>query len=123
MLAVRNVPGLDELVSKLYFLRLGERIGRMDHGTFEPNWILGKNRRLENVPAFELSDEAQLHRYLSGFELSMGEAFSDGGFRAKASAAPEGRGPAENGMPPSENAGPSFSGANLVQVVFENRFL
>jgi NOL1/NOP2/fmu family ribosome biogenesis protein len=49
---------------------MGERIGRLENGEFAPNWILGKNRDLAKVAKCELADEATLHRYLSGFELS-----------------------------------------------------
>jgi 16S rRNA (cytosine1407-C5)-methyltransferase len=70
ILAVRRSPGVDELANSLYFLRMGERIGRLENGEFAPNWILGKNRDLAKVAKCELADEATLHRYLSGFELS-----------------------------------------------------
>ncbi|MDQ1343831.1 MAG: rRNA (cytosine1407-C5)-methyltransferase, partial [Patescibacteria group bacterium] len=69
VLAVRKVSGIRELAGTCYFLKFGERIGRFDEGRFEPNWILGKNRGLSRVPKLVLQDEAELHRYLSGFEM------------------------------------------------------
>lgn len=72
VLAVRKVSGVRELADVCYFLKFGERIGRLEEGRFEPNWILGKNRELANVAKLELADEAELHRYLSGFEMDSG---------------------------------------------------
>lgn len=71
VLAVRKVPGVREMTDTCYFLKFGERIGRLEEGRFEPNWILGKNRDLTDVAKLELADEAELHRYLSGFEISV----------------------------------------------------
>ena len=77
MLAVRKVEGVRELTDVCYFLKFGERIGRLEEGKFEANWSLGKNRDLKNVAKLVLRDEKELHRYLSGFEMESDAAPSN----------------------------------------------
>lgn len=104
VLAVRRIDGVENLVRKCYFLKFGERIGRLESGRFEPNWILGKNRRLAGVPERTLADDAELHRYLSGFEPEIKE-------NAGGSETPDGR------AAESPNASSPF-----VQISYAGRF-
>lgn len=106
MLVVRKVDGVHELSKTCYFLKFGERIGRLEEGRFEPNWILGKNRDLRNVTKLVLENEKELHRYLSGFEMG-----SDS--RGSTDFAP---------MRGKVTATPSNS-ANLIQIVYQDRLL
>jgi hypothetical protein len=87
-------------------LKFGERIGRLEEGRFEPNWILGKNRDLRNVTKLVLKDEKDLHRYFSGFETG-----SDS--RDSTDFAPMGE----------KVAVGSAGHANLVQIAYRERFL
>lgn len=108
MLAVRKVDGVRELSETCYFLKFGERIGRLEEGRFEPNWILGKNRDLRNVTKLVLKDEKDLHRYLSGFEMdSNANSWNStdlAPMRGKVAAAPS-------------------NSTNLIQIVHQDRFL
>jgi len=71
ILAVRNFPGIKEIAGSRYFIRFGERIGRLESHGLEPNWILGKNRMLAGVARYELKDEVELSAYLKGAEIAM----------------------------------------------------
>lgn len=108
MLVVRKVDGVHELSKTCYFLKFGERIGRLEEGRFEPNWILGKNRNLANVAKYLLRDEKELHRYLSGFEMDLNANSRNSmdlvPMREKVAAAPS-------------------NSANLIQIVYQDRLL
>ena len=77
ILAVRNFPGIKEIAKSRYFIRFGERIGRLESHGLEPNWILGKNRVLSGVARYELPDEVVLDRYLKGAEVVMSAGISE----------------------------------------------
>lgn len=109
VLAARKVEGVRELADTCYFLKFGERVGRLEEGKFEPNWSLGKNRDLKNVEKLVLRDEKELHRYLSGFEMELGPTGIDG---AAATSPQTGARPVDSGR-----------AANLVQVTYEGKFL
>ncbi len=108
VIAVRKVNGVPELADACYFLKFGERIGRLEEGKFEANWSLGKNRDLRNVAKLLLRDEKELHRYLSGFETELVADSRDS------------TGPIPNGE--KVVAAPS-NHANLAQIVYRDRFL
>lgn len=108
VLAVRKIAGVREISETCYFLKFGERVGRLEEGKFEPNWSLGKNRDLKNVAKIILRDEKELHRYLSGFETDL-----DADSRESTGLAPK-RGEVV--------AAPSNL-ANLVQVAYQDKFL
>lgn len=108
VLAARKVEGVRELADTCYFLKFGERVGRLEEGKFEPNWSLGKNRDLKNVEKLVLRDEKELHRYLSGFEMELDTYSED-----------------STGLAPKrgEVAAAPSNLPNLVQVTYEGKFL
>lgn len=109
VLAVRKVDGVRELAETCYFLKFGERVGRLEEGKFEANWSLGKNRDLKNVEKLVLRDGKELHRYLSGFETEFGTAGNDG----VAATSPQ-----TGARPVVSDRNP-----NLVQIVYQGKFL
>lgn len=52
------------LLQKLFPVRLGKRIGRIEEGVFTPDNRIGRDLVLSKIPVYEILDEKELDEYL-----------------------------------------------------------
>ncbi|MDD2487364.1 MAG: hypothetical protein PHS92_03270 [Candidatus Gracilibacteria bacterium] len=76
ILAMKSGNSYKEIQKRLYFIRLGKKIGKIEKGEFTPNYYLGRDFELAKVQKYDIKDQMELDNFLRGMEI--GENLKDG---------------------------------------------
>ncbi len=77
ILAVKNAEIAKDLQEKVFFMKYGEFIGSIEHGTFSPHVWAYKNLELwENIKTFTIPDQVILDEYLRGYPIKIGDGYT-----------------------------------------------
>lgn len=76
ILAIRKNSAAKTLLQKVFPIRLGKKIGRIEEGIFTPDNRIGRDFRLARTPIYEIRNDKELDDYLRGKEI--GEGLEEG---------------------------------------------
>ncbi|MDP2103788.1 MAG: hypothetical protein Q8K26_02605 [Candidatus Gracilibacteria bacterium] len=71
ILAIRKNQDFRPLLQELFFVRLGQKIGRIEDSTFTPDNRLGRDFKLTKTPVYQIQDAQELDDYLRGAEIGV----------------------------------------------------
>lgn len=69
ILAIQKNSAAKALLQKVFPIRLGQRIGRIEEGIFTPDNRIGRDFPLTKAPVYEMQSEKELDDYLRGKEI------------------------------------------------------
>ncbi|MBP8016820.1 hypothetical protein KAZ01_02320 [Candidatus Gracilibacteria bacterium] len=69
MLALKKQDVYEKIKNRIYFFKLGKKIGKIEGNRFVPNYYVGRDFELEKVFKYKIKDSQELDNYLRGQEI------------------------------------------------------
>ncbi|MCK9272220.1 RsmB/NOP family class I SAM-dependent RNA methyltransferase [Candidatus Gracilibacteria bacterium] len=75
VLILKKSEAINKIKDRLYFIKFGQKIGKIEKGNFTPNYYIGRDFELPKIRSYIIKDDLELDNYLRGAQI--GENITD----------------------------------------------